>query len=138
MAVGDNENQAPPFLLQARRYVRAAKWGFDHLVSAKPSGAAFHFHIIGIFAILRAVQSVTLKFDSTLTPKHSAAVAQWKQRTDPDIPELAFIMEARNRALKDGTLAAWATNTEGGQNYDLAFTTTMGTGTISRRDFAPP
>ena len=117
------ESNVPPFLLQARRYVRAAKWGFENMLRTEPVGAAFHFHIIGIFAILRAVQSVTKEHDRWLSPKHAAAVTLWEKRTANwrDIPEVSFLKEARDRALKDGTLSAWATTTEGETGYDLAY-----------------
>ena len=117
------ESNVPPFLLQARRYVRAAKWGFDNMLRTEAMGAEFYFHIIGLFAILRAVPFVTKEYDSRLSPKHAAAVKRWEKRTANwrDIPELSFLKEARDRALKDGTLSAWATTTEGGTGYDLAY-----------------
>ena len=116
------ESNVPPFLLQARRYVRAAKWGFEKMLRTEPVGAAFHFHIIGIFAILRAVQSVTKEHDRWLSPKHAAAVTLWEKRKLMVGHSRGVVFEGSERSvLKDGTLSAWATTTEGETGYDLAY-----------------
>ncbi len=60
-ALMDDEPETPrPKLPQARRYLRAARWGFDQMVEHRHIGSAFVFHIIGILTVLRAVPSPSI------------------------------------------------------------------------------
>jgi hypothetical protein len=121
-------------LPQARRYLRAATWGFDNLIEGKLSGRAFIFYTIGLFAALRAVQHMLLNHDRRLSPDHEKVVSAWARATKDDsaIPELRFIRRSRDLLLKEGSFAAYSTVSEGGigegdnyrsthNDYDLAY-----------------
>jgi hypothetical protein len=103
-------------LPQARLYLRAAKWGFDNLLSSQCCGAEFVFYMLGILTTLRAVQEVLRKKDKRLSPEHRAAIKSWERRTHDwrAIPELSFIKQSRDRAIKDGSFSAYAVQTETG------------------------
>jgi len=103
-------------LPQARLYLRAAKWGFDNLLSRQCCGTEFVFHMLGILTTLRAVQDVLRRKDKLLSPEHRAAITSWERRTSNwrAIPELAFSKQARDLAIKEGSLAAYAIKTESG------------------------
>jgi hypothetical protein len=42
-------------LPQARKFLRAARWGFDDLLANRRDGREFIFFVIGIATIIRAV-----------------------------------------------------------------------------------
>ena len=101
-------------LPQARRYLRAAIWGFENLQSQMIGGAGFIFHIIGILALLRAVPHALILHDCNISPEHRAVISLWKEMTSDtrSIPELQVIIDARNLALKDANFAGYALHTE--------------------------
>ena len=110
-------------LPQARYYLRAARFGIQALADRRPLGAEFLFMCVGILASLRTVQFALLNHDSKLSPSHQAAIARWRARTPIDGPEMGFIKESRDRILKGGAFAAYATRSESGigegENYEI-------------------
>jgi len=114
-------------------YLNAAIWGMERLVSGRLHNAAFHFHLIGIHASLRAVQSVLVKHDCKLSQAHRMVIGAWGERTKDwrAIPELTFIKISRDLILKEGAFDPYATSTESGIGefdngvtrpvYDLAY-----------------
>jgi hypothetical protein len=126
--MSDEDNQTPildfdwlvrdaadrPKLPQSRRCLRAAQWGFDTLVQNQYSDTAFVFHVIGVLAVLRAVQHTLHAHDRKLSPEHDKVIsAWWKETKDIDLyPDLKFIKTARDKILKGGNLQSHAINTE--------------------------
>ena len=100
----------PLKLPQARMYLGAAQWGIDALVNGQLQSRAFHFHIVGILASLRAVQAALLNHDRKLSDAHRRVISAWRTSTASwrDIPELAFIVFARNQILKAGMFNSYA------------------------------
>jgi hypothetical protein len=101
-------------LPQSRRYLRAARWGFNTLLQNHYSDTAYVFHIIGILAALRAVQHSLNEHDRTLSPDHEKVIsAWWKETRDiKHYPDLEFIKTARDKILKRGSFGSYAINTE--------------------------
>ena len=83
-------------LPQARRYLRAARWGFDELLKKKLSGTAFVFYLIGILASLRAVQHALKSADSRLSDEHKRVIDKWWKATPLSTPDLHFIRTSRD------------------------------------------
>ncbi len=123
-----------PKLPQGRRYLRAAKWGFDNIRSQKLIGAGAIFHIIGILACLRAVPHALLNHDRRLSPDHQEAISNWQVATrhSSTIPDLDFIVTSRNLLLKDASFEGYAIHSESGtgegenrivmdEEYELAY-----------------
>ena len=111
--IDENETERPK-LPQSRRYLRAARWGFDNLIQNQFSDTAFVFQVIGILAVLRAVQHTLYEHDRKLSPQHDKVISAWWRSTkDIDLhPELKFIKMARDSILKDGRFEAYAINSE--------------------------
>jgi hypothetical protein len=82
-----------PKLPQARRYLRAAQWGFENLQRQMLIGTGAIFHVTGTLACLRAVQHALLHHDGQLSPEHQEAVSDWQAATKDwkSIPDLHFI-----------------------------------------------
>ena len=128
-ALMDDEPEPPrPKLPQARRYLRAARWGFDQMVEHRHVGTAFVFHIIGILTVLRSVP-FALRADGTFSAKHRAAIDEWWGRTATS-PEIKLIKRLRDTALKDAGLKSIAvasssyigegpTSVETSRDYDV-------------------
>ena len=121
------ERKTAEKLPYARKYLRAARWGLDVLLDRKPIGPGYLFHVAGLLATLRACQHVLMDRDWKLSPRHGEVIGAWKQRTKQfkQISELFFIREARNKILKDGSFASYATRTEyswdtGVADYEMA------------------
>ena len=92
-------------LPQARRYLRAARFGLHTLLELKIAGTGYIFHVIGLLTTLRAVPHVLMGHDSKLSPEHKAVIAAWLIRTKnfKEHPEFYLIIRARNQILKDGS-----------------------------------
>ena len=109
-------------------YWRSAKWGFESLLREKLSGTGYQFHMIGILAALRAVQHSLYAHDRHLSPRHEEVISAWwkKAADDTKIPDLRFIKNARNWALKAGSVESYATYSESGigegSNYQVTGT----------------
>jgi hypothetical protein len=114
VAVTKRERKVADKLPYARRYLRAARWALDALLSEKPVGAAFFFYVIGLVATLRACQLLLINRDRKLSPRHEEVIGEWKRLTKDfnQIPELHFITTARNALLKDGRFPSYATRSE--------------------------
>jgi len=89
-------------LPQARMYLKAAQWGFDELLAKRHLGDPFVFHLVGIFASLRAVQHALKSHDRTLSEEHKRVIDKWWNATPLTVPELHFIVTSRNLLLKAG------------------------------------
>ncbi len=96
-----------PKLPQARRYFRAAKWGFDEMVEQRHVDRAFVFQIVGVLTILRSVPFALNSVDRKLSAARQAAIDEWWQRT-ATAPEIKFIKRMRDTALKDAALKSIA------------------------------
>jgi hypothetical protein len=125
--VTERERKVLEKLPAARRYLRAARWGLDALLSQKPMGAGYLFHAIGLLSTLRACQHVLIKRDRKLTPRHEEVITAWCRSTEDfkQFPELDFITKARNTILKDASFPSYATRSEGswedaGIDYEMA------------------
>jgi len=101
-------------LPQSQMYLTVANWGIDSMVSERPLGTAFRFHVVGILASLRAVQHALMNHDSTLSDKHRELVSAWKKNTPMDGFEINFITTSRNDSLKGGFFDAYAIKGESG------------------------
>jgi len=101
-------------LPQARRYLRAARFGLHTLLELKIAGTGYIFHVIGLLTTLRAVPHVLMGHDSKLSPEHKAVIAAWRIRTKnfKEHPEFYLIIRARNQILKDGSFASYASSSE--------------------------
>jgi hypothetical protein len=95
-------------LPQARMYLQAAQWGFDELLAKRHLGNAFVFHLVGIFASLRAVQHSLKSHDRTLSEEHKRVIDEWWNATPLTFPELHFIVTSRNLLLKAGSFPGYA------------------------------
>jgi hypothetical protein len=93
LAMTERERKVLEKLPAARRYLRAARWGLDALLSQKAMGAGYLFHAIGLLSALRACQSVLYKSDRKLSPRHDEVITEWWQSTKDfkQFPELDFI-----------------------------------------------
>jgi hypothetical protein len=108
MAALDDLPEPPlPKLPQSRRYLRAAKWGFDAMVERHLVGTGFIFHVIGVVTMLRAVPFALYSVDRRISVEHRAAIDQWWQRT-ASAPEIKLIKRLRDTALKDAALKSIA------------------------------
>ena len=87
------EREELPKLPQARKFLRAARWGFDDLLANHRDGREFVFFVIGIVTIIRAVPQVLLNHDRHLSPDHERLIGAWAERTRDwqSIPELSFL-----------------------------------------------
>ena len=102
-----------PKLPQARKYLRAATWGFETMMREKINDAHFVFQVIGIFAALRAVQHALRNRERKLSAQHKAVIDAWWQANDPKaISELRFIKTSRDLLLKEGAFESHAIHTE--------------------------
>ena len=123
-------------LPQARRYLRAAKWGFENINSQKLVGPGSVFHIVGIISCLRAVQHALLNHDCNLSTQHQQVVSDWKAKTADwrAIRELSFIKTSRDLLLKETDFEGYAIHSESGigedtnriltdENYELIYYT---------------
>src|SRR5215831_6263851 len=99
-------------LPQARMYLEAAQWGFDELLAKRHLGDAFVFHLVGIFANLRAVQHALKGHDCTLSEEHKRVIDEWWNATPLTVPELRFIVTSRNLLLKAGEFRGYAIRSE--------------------------
>jgi hypothetical protein len=95
-------------LPQARMYLKAAQWGFDELLAKRHLGDPFVFHLVGIFASLRAVQHALKSHDRTLSEEHKRVIDEWWNATPLTVPELHFIVTSRNLLLKAGDFRGYA------------------------------
>jgi hypothetical protein len=104
-------------------YLKSAEWGFDQLLTRKPMGYGFRFHMIGILAALRAVQHALDSHDRTLSPEHGRIIGEWWSATkdDTSIAALRFIRRSRDLILKRGSFESYATSSESTGEYDLAY-----------------
>jgi hypothetical protein len=112
-------------LLQARFYLRLARWGVDQLVDGRLMGEPLGFHIIGILASLRAVQHALRNHDAKLSLEHKRVIDEWWN--DQRVMESAdwkFIKTARDLILKEGLFKAYATLTESGIGEGKNYTVT--------------
>jgi hypothetical protein len=57
----EGERKVVDKLPAARRYLRAARWGLDALLSQKPIGPGYLFHAIGLLSTLRVVKVCCIK-----------------------------------------------------------------------------
>jgi hypothetical protein len=93
-------------------YLEAAQWGFDELLAKRHLGDAFVFHLVGIFANLRAVQHALKGHDCTLSEEHKRVIDEWwnatRNATPLTFPELHFIRTSRNLLLKAGDFRGYA------------------------------
>jgi len=74
-------------------YLKAAQWGFDELLAKRHLGDPFVFHLVGIFASLRAVQHALKSHDRTLSEEHKRVIDEWWNATPLTVPELHFIVD---------------------------------------------
>jgi hypothetical protein len=109
----DLPEEPRPKLPQSRRYLRAAKWGFDEMVERHLTGTGFIFHVIGVVTMLRAVPFALHRVDRALSDEHRAAINDWWRRT-PSTPQIKLIKRLRDTALKDAALKSTAV---GGQQW---------------------
>jgi hypothetical protein len=136
-------------LPQARRYLRAARWGFENLKEKMLVGSGAIFHVMGVIAILRAVPHALLNHDRKLSPDNDAVIKAWEADTENwrDIPALSFIIRSRNLILKDADFDSYAVHTESstgeddnrlvtGQRYELVHYVYRDDGRRVRRDLA--
>jgi hypothetical protein len=102
-------------LPQARRYLRAARWGLNTMLEQKVLGAGYIFYVTGLLATLRAVPHILRHHDNKLSPQHQAVIEAWWMRTKDlkEHPDFLLIIRARNQILKDGSFESWATSWEG-------------------------
>jgi hypothetical protein len=96
-----------PKLPQSRRYLRAARWGFDQMVERHLVGTGFILHVIGIVTMLRAIPFALYSVDRGISVEHRAVIDQWWQLT-ASAPEIKFIKRLRDTALKDAALKSTA------------------------------
>ena len=111
----EQERKIAEKLPYARRYLKAARWGLDALLSQKPIGPGYLFHAIGLLSTLRACQHVLFNRDRKLSPRHEEVIGAWMLSTKnlKQFPELDFITKARNTILKDASFPSYATRSEG-------------------------
>jgi hypothetical protein len=134
-------------LPQARRYLRAATWGFEKLKSERLIGTGAIFHVLGVIPILRAVPHALMNHDRTLSPENEAAISAWGESTKnwQDIPALRFVIQSRNLILKDADFDSYAVHHESGtgegdnriithESYELVYYVERTDGKIVRRD----
>jgi hypothetical protein len=114
-------------LPQARRYLRAARFGLHTLLEQKIAGTGYIFHVIGLLTTLRAVPHVLMGHDSKLSPEHKAVITAWRTRTKnvKEHPAFHFIISARNEILKGGSFPSYASSSEssmepGVVHYEIA------------------
>ena len=109
MAAHMDDLPEPPWpkLPQSRRYLRAAKWGFDEMVDRHIVGTGFIFHVIGVVTMLRSVSFALYNADRKISVDHGTVVDQWWQR-NASAPEIKFIKRMRDTALKDAALKSTA------------------------------
>jgi hypothetical protein len=102
-------------LPQARRYLRAARWGLNTMLEQKVLGAGYIFYVTGLLATLRAVPHILGHHDNKLSPQHEAVIDAWWTRTKnlKEHPDFLLIIRARNQNLKDGSFDSWASSWEG-------------------------
>ena len=95
-------------LPQSTYYLRAARAGIQMLEQQEPMDDRLLFLVAGILACLRAVQHALLHHDCDLSPKHEAAIDEWKKRTPMDGKEISFIKNSRDLILKEGAFPGGA------------------------------
>jgi hypothetical protein len=64
-------------LPQARRYLRAARWGLNTMLEQKVMGPGYIFYVTGLLATLRAVPHILTYHDNKLSPQHQAVIEAW-------------------------------------------------------------
>src|SRR5262245_25916889 len=101
-------------LPQARRYLRAATWGFDRLKSEKLIGRGAIFHVIVVISSWRALPHALLNHSRKLSRENKAAITAWEESTKGwrDIPALRFMIESRNLILKAADFESYAIHNE--------------------------
>jgi hypothetical protein len=134
-------------LPQARRYLRAGRWGFNNLKKEMLSGSGAIFHVMGVIVILRAVPHALLNHERKLSPENDTVISAWREETKDwrNIPALSFLDKSRNLILKDADFDSHAVHTESstgeddnriitGETYELVHYVDRPDGRRQRRD----
>jgi hypothetical protein len=103
----DDEQRQPepprPQLPSAREYLKAARWGFNHMVEQRVLEAAFVFHIVSVVTVARAVPIVLNARDRKRSAAHEAVIGEWWARSSPaTTPVMHFLKRVRDIALHEG------------------------------------